>query len=480
MQGVNATSDSAPLHDTDAADFSSLEQDAERWRRHPQAAALVDSLREKFCERSAAAKALGERLVRETGTRLRDWIDHLGLPRTPDLELRLHQSGFRPQSGDAGGVVWRHGEGMFPAVILHDDVKRMLAVKVESVADFLFARNIDSRTPIWGDPLSPLRMALVDQQGDYELWAVERHGTVDTTPTKIVPSQSMAAIMHREEFRRRRRHYAPSVEAEREGFDEASRLIALAVADLGRDWACDLFFSAEREYWQSRNRAARLQKHKQDVLGLGWANHDHHTYRSSRAHFTRLIAVLEQLGFQCRERFYGGREAGWGAQVLEQPTAGIVIFADVDLTPEEVAGDFAHEPLPPRDTLGTVGLWCRLHGEAFLQAGLHHLECQFDFDAARDGLLEKGVPTMKPFTDFPHLRQAFTQGAIWPVAPERIEWLLNDRLISPAQAEQFLQHGALGSHLEILQREEGYKGFNQTGVSDIIRETDPRKQATVR
>jgi hypothetical protein len=35
--------------------------------------------------------------------------------------------------------------------------------------------------------------------------------------------------------------------------------------------------------------------------------------------------------------------------------------------------------------------------------------------------------------------------------------------------------GAIGSHLENLERNDGYKGFNQTGVSDIIARTDPRK-----
>jgi hypothetical protein len=71
----------------------------------------------------------------------------------------------------------------------------------------------------------------------------------------------------------------------------------------------------------------------------------------------------------CRERFYAGRDAGWGAQVLEHPTTGICVFADVDLSPEEVTGDFAHERLPAREGAGTVGLWCELHGEAFLAAG---------------------------------------------------------------------------------------------------------------
>ena len=39
-----------------------------------------------------------------------------------------------------------------------------------------------------------------------------------------------------------------------------------------------------------------------------------------------------------------------------------------------------------------------------------------------------------------------------------------------------LREGAIGSHLEILERNDGYKGFNQTGISQIIRRTDPRTQ----
>jgi hypothetical protein len=243
------------------------------------------------------------------------------------------------------------------------------------------------------------------------------------------------------------------------------------------DRACDLFFAAERDYWQRRNRAARVQKARQDRLGLGWANHDHHTYRSSRAAFVPLIAFLEKLGFRLRERFYAGADAGWGAQVLEQPVAGITIFADVDMSPEELMGDFAHTPLPPRRALGTVGLWCALHGEAFLQAGMHHLECQFDWHALREQLeAEAAIRTMDPFTAFPFLRQAFTEGERWAVAPARIEALLAAGQVTPDQAAQFRAQGAIGSHLENLERNDGYKGFNQKGVSEIIARTDPRRQ----
>jgi hypothetical protein len=242
------------------------------------------------------------------------------------------------------------------------------------------------------------------------------------------------------------------------------------------DLNCSLFFAAEREFWMRRNRAARVQYARQQSLGLGWANHDHHTYRSSRANFTRLVALWEKLGLQVRERFYAGAEAGWGAQVMEQPITGIITFNDVDLSPEELMGDFAHNPLPPRDRLGTVGLWCGLHGDSALQAGMHHLECQFDFEALRDQLqAEHGVKVMKPFTDFPHLRQAFTEGERWTVSPARIQRLLDHQLITPEQATQFREQGALGSHLENLERNDGFKGFNQTGVSEIIAATDPRR-----
>ncbi|MBU0755797.1 MAG: hypothetical protein KJ645_11700 [Planctomycetes bacterium] len=128
-------------------------------------------------------------------------------------------------------------------------------------------------------------------------------------------------------------------------------------------WPLFIAFEAERAHWTRRNRAGAMQKYRQDRMGLGWANTDHHTFRSSRKTFSRLIRILKTLGFVLREKFYTGAEAGWGAQVLEHPVCGIVIFADVDLAPEEIEMDHAHEPLPAQDHLGTVGLWCALHGE---------------------------------------------------------------------------------------------------------------------
>jgi hypothetical protein len=323
--------------------------------------------------------------------------------------------------------------------------------------------------------MSGVRLARVAADGDLALWVIERHGCRAFCPRAHDAAQSMAARECLESFRQRRRAF----DCETDGFRHLSALIdnALDKLDLDPERVADLFFFAEREYWQRRNRAAQLQKARQDRLGLGWGNHDHHTYRSSREHFSKLIAIFAKLGFTSRERFYAGADAGWGAQVLEQPAAGIVIFADVDLSPEELSQDFSHDGLAARKELGTVGLWCALHGEAIFEAGMHHLECQFDFEALKQQLeSQAGVRVMNPFTNFPYLKQAFTEGERWPVSEARIAKLLAAGQITPAQAQQFRASGAIGSHLENLERNQGFKGFNQKGVSDIIERTDPRKQ----
>jgi hypothetical protein len=246
------------------------------------------------------------------------------------------------------------------------------------------------------------------------------------------------------------------------------------VGAVGTDTAAWVAFAAERVYWQQRNRAGQVQKERQDGLGLGWANHDHHTFRSSRSAFPLLIRTLETFGFQPRERFYAGAEAGWGAQVMEQPVCRFAVFADVDLAPDEVEGDFAHRVLPSRRELGTVGLWCALHGESMLEAGLHHLAARLDFDRAASGLDAWGIQMMRPFSDFPYLRQAFTRGERWAVARSRLDRLVASGHLDRGHVERFAEDGAVGSHLENIQRGEGFKGFNQQTVSDIIRRTDPR------
>lgn len=86
---------------------------------------------------------------------------------------------------------------------------------------------------------------------------------------------------------------------------------------------------------------------------------------------------------------------------------------------------------------------------------------------------------MKPFSEFEFLRQAFTEGERWPVRQDRVEHLVRGGFLTAKQAAAFLRDGAIGSHLENLQRHGGFKGFNQKAVSAIIAATDPRKQTLV-
>jgi hypothetical protein len=48
---------------------------------------------------------------------------------------------------------------------------------------------------------------------------------------------------------------------------------------LGRDLAAWVILEVERKVWQLKNSAGQLQKNRQDWLGMGWANHDHYTFR---------------------------------------------------------------------------------------------------------------------------------------------------------------------------------------------------------
>jgi hypothetical protein len=427
-----------------------------------------------FLERNEFARRLAERMRDETGTEFFEWVDYLTL--SPEHLPALKTIGFTEEKVEApaGTTVFWHPRAMLPRILISADGglaggPARLAIRPEVLADFLAAHDLDAK--IEGEFGARLRRAVVSVEADTTLLAVERlgyRGHVVRMPTDAFVRGVLRA---RELWRTRKRDFT----ADDDGVKHALARLEAVLALVDRDAACDLFFAEERVFWEARNRAAQVQKRRQDRLGLGWGNHDHHTFRSSRAHFADLMEFLLRLGFHKRERYYAGAEAGWGAQISEQPVAGIVVFADVDLMPDETQIDFSSQRLPAATKLGTVGLWCGLHGDSFLQAGMHHLEARFDFARLRDQLGREGVNTMKPFSDFEFLRQAFTEGERWTVRSARVTRLREAGLISPVQAETFLRDGAIGSHLENLQRKGGFKGFNQKSVSVIISATDPRK-----
>jgi hypothetical protein len=451
------------------------------WPLADQAENFLRRCLQSFLDANSFARALAQRMRAETGTDIFEWTDHLVL--SPDEQPALLSAGFEPEPGietPDGEAVYAFPRATLPRVLIpHRNTKfePRLGLRPEFVAEFIAAHHLRGEPE--GEPCSRFRRVPVAHENGTRLETVERRAYRGFVPAPLAEGELRNIIKTRELWATRPRLLA----ADAEGIRAANETLSHVLELVDKDQACQFFFEAERVYWQRRNRAGQLQKQRQDLLGLGWGNHDHHTFRCSREHFVELVEFLLTLGFHKRERYYAGAEAGWGAQIMEQPVVGIVVFADVDLMPDETQLDFSIHRLPPAPRLGTVGLWVGLHGESFLEAGMHHLEARFDFELLRDQLKDQGITTMKPFSDFPFLRQAFTEGERWPVRRERLELLLSRGLITREQFDRFLAEGALGSHLENLQRHGGFKGFNQKSVSVIIEATDPRRehfpQATV-
>lgn len=443
------------------------------WPLAYEAEALLSTHINAFLAQHSFAARLAGRMHAETGTEFFEWTDHFVVSQNHEAAFRA--AGFVTEATDVATfhTVLAHPHAMLPRVIVSlkanpSPAPISLAIRPEFLADFLGHHGI-AATPV-GAPCARYRIVDVGTENGVRLQAVERLGYRGFLVSEPRPGFADAVLKVKELWRTRKRDFANDDDGAKHALEVQQQCIAL----VGVDVACELFFAEEREYWMFRNRAGRVQKRRQDTLGLGWANHDHHTYRCSRRHFPDLVKFMENLGLVKRERFYAGAEAGWGAQVMETGTVGIVVFADVDLQPDEVDRDYAAERLPEIGKAGTVGLWCGLHGDSFLQAGMHHLEARFNHPLLRDQLAAEGINTMKPFSDFPFLKQAFTEGERWTVDPVRIERLRAKGLITDAQAATFLKDGAIGSHMENLERKGGFKGFNQKSVSAIIAAVDPR------
>ena len=448
-----------------------------QWLRHPEAAAFVREQLDQFTANLPPVGALQARMMAQTNNRMADWLDHLVLADGDAVQGRLADLGFEPEDvpAEPGDVVYHHPGGVFPWLLLRKETAAApgdvvaAAISVEDAGDFLMAQRVVA--PIEGSVLGPYRRARVWQSGGREFLAVERRGHRGFVPLTMEPDYPLCYLRACEQWATRPRLFDDA----RAGMEHTLALARSLVGDLGTDAAAWAFLHTEQTCWQQRNRAGQIQKNRQDSLGLGLANREHAAFRSSRETFTLLIQILETLGFYPRERFYAGAEAGWGAQVMVQPACRFAIFADVDLSPDEVEGDFAHQSLAPRRELGSIGLWCGLHGEAMLAAGPHHFACRLDFDAAIQALAEQGIKAMHPFSDFAYLKQTFTRGERWRPTEERLERMVTAGQINASQRECFSDDGAVSSHLEIIQRDEGFKGFNQQTVSDIIRRTDPRE-----
>src|SRR5918996_135637 len=108
----------------------SMEELGFEWQRQPRTEKLVRGLVAEFCAKSAAARQLGQRMLRETGTRFVDWVDFLTpSPEALDREA-LVAVGFAFRERDDTPVA-EHPGGMFPTIRLDGRRGWSLGLKIE-------------------------------------------------------------------------------------------------------------------------------------------------------------------------------------------------------------------------------------------------------------------------------------------------------------------------------------------------------------
>jgi hypothetical protein len=406
------------------------------------------------------AKEFAQRLLQETAIRLIDIVDHLILAEDAMLAT-LTAAGWSQD-----GTVFRNPAGQFPPVLRGN--RSVIMIRVESIDQFNRVHGLASAPQ--GAPYAPLRMAVAFEGPQVSMGIVERNGGTGYVVEACDPASIREGRWFLAAFRTRRRQF-DTVDA---GLTAVEHLVDRAVAGIGPHRACAFWLMAERENWMRRCAAGRLQKARQDAAGVGWANIDHHTYDSTRHHYRQTIRILEKLGYERREMLYAGELAGWGSQVLEQPVIGSTIFADVDLAPEELSVDFARDSLPDLPKHRRAGLLSELLGESILEAGLNHVAGLYDQRVLRSQLAGHGLQMMPPFTNWPHLYQELTEGDWEAVDPLRVDKLERNGHVSAEEAEQLRMNGSIVTHLENIERNDGYKGFNREGIDSVLRKLDPR------
>jgi hypothetical protein len=407
---------------------------------HARASAFVAATLEHAFERLPVTRVLADDLLEKCGVRLCDLIDHVGLP-DQALPAAL---GWR----EDGAGVWRlRGH---PNLV--SAPRLTVALRVEDLDRFSSQFAIGTQAE--ADFPAPSRRVRVDARDEICIDVVERNGRVDYAKRRVPQWRAQQARMHQQIFRTRRRSFRTAYS----GLSETLRLVLAAVSDLGATWACDLFLRAEREYWQRRCTAGFLQWRRQQSVGIGWSNADHHGYVASRLHFLQTIDVFAALGFELGEVISAG---DWASQVLRHAGLNACVAVDVDLGPQERPDNIRKSPLNPLIWHGAAGLWSALHGESLLDGGLQRLGCRFDRGAIARLLRADAIDLLAPTSSRAAFFQQPTAAEVHPVDPKRVARLERAEFLNADQARVFAQEGALGAQMVIVERNDGFTGFDQ-------------------
>ncbi|MBX3316182.1 MAG: hypothetical protein KF902_04880 [Phycisphaeraceae bacterium] len=409
------------------------------WQPHPNATNHIQQLLHSVIDAVPLASQVAARLTTTLGVRLSDLTDHVVVPQSDAARNELLTLGFchRPQPGAPNA--YTHDAALLPTVILSPGNRTRLAIRVDSIVDFLTAWHLGPDHTISGAPGSPFRIAQIGVCGHSEFAAVERHGYRGLVPPPVDPAKILCARIHAESFQRRPR----TTPAETDQLTTLAALVETTISDIGQDWTCDIFFSAERDYWRRRCTAATAEHAAREEVGIGWPDRDSHAYFCSARTFAPLVAIMERLGLHRRE-WIDSPDNLYRVLVMEQPVADIVALIHTD-------SDSDSPLASPHTSSGPISSWCAAHRESPLSAGMQRLACRASLHRPSPDSGLPARPADHLLAELPFFKSA--------LAPNPVQDPARCGTSTPTR-----------NQLERIERNDGYRGFNREAIRAIVRE----------
>ena len=249
--------------------------DSEQSKDHSALGAIRTQI-EAFRSELPSLAQLSRDITQRVGSPLIDWVDSLHLVAEARRRTKWIDLGWLPADKGRDHEVLRFAGEELPPIVLHRGLTARLDLRVEQLDTFLKAHGLVFNACIEGQAGSALRRAQWKSTGLRAFGIVERHGCASFDPRVSACNDPKKLAQWRQRISDRPR----SVADESESMAELGELLKKACSDLGQGPATDLFLACEREYWQGRNVAARMQYRRQQGLGLGWGNYGKHVYLS--------------------------------------------------------------------------------------------------------------------------------------------------------------------------------------------------------
>lgn len=400
---------------------------------YAEAQASVRSIVAQAIERTPAAQTLAQSLLDRCAISIFDMIDHITLPDTGLVE-RLGWTYL--------GGAWQAPHPLLPTVIASPSPQ--IGLRVEALEEFLDA--IGSGAPIHGTPFGPCRTATFISENEISFCAVERVGWRSPEPATISARLIRRARIHQQIFRTRRRQFQNIERA----LTYTLRLAQAAAADIGPQWAGALFAKAEREYWQAKSALAALQHRRQREAGVGWCTNTSLAYASSRENLPILTLILETLGYRQRADLVRRNDTSdWAALPFKPPPGAPLILVNFDFGSHEIVEEVVRGSASPLTWLGRPGIWCALHGESILDAGLQGISAHYD-DARAQRLMTNDIAQRDQPRAVKHpIHDHLTHCEHRAVSPGRTGALEREGYLPPLQTETYRLLGAGASFFAI-------------------------------